>query len=109
MSISFAVALAGTVLAAVGTGLAIRLCVRKPRADMVAWVLALAGLTVALAAQAAGYRRGFVPTTFRATQLGGALVRRWRWPGVCPSWPPRGWSRASLAGSAWPGCSWWRP
>ncbi len=74
MSISFAVALAGTVLAAVGTGLAIRLCVRKPRADMVAWVLALAGLTVALAAQAAGYRRGFVPTTFRATQLGGALV-----------------------------------
>ena len=74
MSISFAIALAGTVLAAVGTGLAIRLCVRKPRADMVAWVIALAGLTVALAAQAAGYRRGFVPTTFRATQLGGALV-----------------------------------
>ena len=74
MSISFAVALAGTVLAAVGTGLAIRLCVRKPRADMVAWVVALAGLTVALAAQAAGYRRGFVPTTFRAAQLGGALL-----------------------------------
>ena len=74
MSISFAAALAGTVLAAVGTGLAIRLCVRKPRTDMVAWVIALAGLTVALAAQAAGYRRGFVPTTFRATQLGGALI-----------------------------------
>ncbi|MGI8451275.1 MAG: putative quinol monooxygenase [Streptosporangiaceae bacterium] len=74
MSISFAAALAGTVLAAVGTGLAIRLCARKPRTDMVAWVIALAGLTVALAAQAAGYRRGFVPTTFRATQLGEALV-----------------------------------
>src|SRR5580693_2455643 len=74
MSISFAVALAGTVLAAVGTGLAIRLCARKPRTDMVAWVIALAGLTVALAAQAAGYRRGFVPTTFRATQLGAALI-----------------------------------
>ena len=74
MSISFAAALAGTVLAAAGTGLAIRLCVRQPRADMVAWVIALAGLTVALAAQAAGYRRGFVPTTFRATQLGGALI-----------------------------------
>jgi quinol monooxygenase YgiN len=74
MSISFAAALAGTVLAAVGTGLAIRLCLRKPRADMVAWVVALAGLTVSLAAQAAGYRRGFVPTTFRATQLGAALV-----------------------------------
>ena len=41
---------------------------------MVAWVLALAGLTVALAAQAAGYRRGFGPTTFRAIQLGGALI-----------------------------------
>ena len=74
MSISFAAALAGTVLAAVGTGLAIRLCARKPRTDMVAWVIALAGLTVALAAQAAGYRRGFVPTTFRATQLGAALI-----------------------------------
>jgi quinol monooxygenase YgiN len=74
MSISFAAALAGTVLAAVGTGLAVRLCLRKPRADMVAWVIALAGLTVGLAAQAAGYRRGFVPTTFRVTQLGAALV-----------------------------------
>jgi len=74
MSISFAAALAGTVLAAVGTGLAIRLCVRRPRTDMVAWVIALAGLTVGLAAQAAGYRRGFVPTTFRAAQLGAALV-----------------------------------
>ena len=74
MSISFAAALAGTVLAAVGTGLAIRLCLRKPRPDMVAWVVALAGLTVGLAAQAAGYRRGFVPTTFRVTQLGAALV-----------------------------------
>ena len=74
MSISFAAALAGTVLAAAATGLAIRLCAGKPRTDMVAWVIALAGLTVALAAQAAGYRRGFVPTTFRATQLGAALI-----------------------------------
>jgi quinol monooxygenase YgiN len=74
MSISFAAALAGTVLAAVGTGLAVRLCLRTPRADMVAWVIALAGLTVGLAAQAAGYRRGFVPTTFRVTQIGAALV-----------------------------------
>lgn len=74
MSISFVAALAGTVLAAVGTGLAIRLCVRRPRTDMVAWIIALAGLTVALAAQAVGYRRGFTPTTFRATQLGAALI-----------------------------------
>ena len=54
MSTSFVAALAGTVLAAAGTGLAIRLCVRSPRTDMVAWVLALAGLTAGLAAQAAG-------------------------------------------------------
>ncbi len=74
MSISFVAALAGTVLAAVGTGLAIRLCMRQPRTDMVAWVIALAGLTIALAAQAAGYRRGFGPTTFRAAQLGAALI-----------------------------------
>jgi quinol monooxygenase YgiN len=74
MSISFVTALAGTVLAAVGTGLAIRLCMRQPRTDMVAWVIALAGLTIALAAQAAGYRRGFGPTTFRAAQLGAALI-----------------------------------
>src|SRR5258705_2476052 len=74
MSISFVAALAGTVLAAVGTGLAIRLCARQPRTDMAAWVIALAGLTVGLAAQATGYKRGFVPTTFRATQIGGALV-----------------------------------
>jgi quinol monooxygenase YgiN len=74
MSISFVAALAGTVLAAVGTGLAIRLCTRRPRTDMVAWVIALAGLTIALAAQAVGYRRGFGPTTFRATQLGAALI-----------------------------------
>ena len=74
MSISFVAALAGTVLAAAGTGLAIRLCARRPRTDMVAWVIALAGLTVGLAAQAAGYRRGFVPTTFRAAQLGAALI-----------------------------------
>lgn len=41
---------------------------------MVAWVIALAGLTVALAAQAAGYRRGFTPATFRAAQLGAGLI-----------------------------------
>ena len=108
MSISFAAALAGTVLAAVGTGLAIRLCARKPRADMVAWVIALAGLTVGLAAQAVGYRRGFVPTTFRATQLGAALV--------APAGAGLGHGRGGRQGAgravrraaaAWPGCSWW--
>jgi quinol monooxygenase YgiN len=34
----------------------------------------MAGLAIALAAQAAGYQRGFGPTTFRAGQLGVALI-----------------------------------
>ena len=74
MSISFIAALAGTAAAAVGTGLLTRLCLRMSRMDMIAWILALAGLTIALAAQAAGYKRGFGPTTFRAVQLGAALT-----------------------------------
>jgi quinol monooxygenase YgiN len=74
MSISFIAALVGTVAAAVGTGLLVRACLRMPRMDMIAWVIALAGLTIGLAAQAAGYQRGFGPTTFRAVQLGAALI-----------------------------------
>src|SRR5580693_2322194 len=73
MSISFAAALAGTVLAAVGTGLAVRLCLRTPRADMVAWVIALAGLTVGLAGQAAGYRRGCVAAKGLVARFAGRL------------------------------------
>ncbi len=42
--------------------------------DLVAWVLALAGMVIGLAAQAVGYHRGFAPTTFRAAQLGLALI-----------------------------------
>jgi quinol monooxygenase YgiN len=40
----------------------------------VALVLATAGLTVALAAMAIGYDRGFGQTTFRAVQLGAELI-----------------------------------
>ena len=74
MSISFLVAAGGTLAALVGTAALIRRCAQAPRADLVAWVLALAGMVIGLAAQAVGYRRGFGPTTFRAAQLGLALI-----------------------------------
>ena len=74
MSISLVAALVGTLAAAVGTVVLAVRCARTPRADLIAWAIATAGLTVALAAQALGYRRGFAPTTFRAVQLGAQLV-----------------------------------
>jgi quinol monooxygenase YgiN len=74
MSISLLAALAGTVAALGGLVLLIRLCTRTPRMDMIAWVVAMAGLAIALAVQAAGFQRGFGPTTFRAAQLGVALI-----------------------------------
>jgi quinol monooxygenase YgiN len=74
MSISFLVAAAGTLAALVGTAALIRRCAQAPRVDLVAWVLALAGMVIGLAAQAVGYHRGFAPTTFRAAQVGLGLV-----------------------------------
>ena len=74
MSISFLGALAGTLAALAGAGLLVRLCARAFRMDLVAFVVALGGLAIALAAQALGYHRGFGPTTFRAAQLGAALI-----------------------------------
>src|ERR1035438_1312818 len=74
MSISFMAALGGTLLAAVGTIVAVVRFARAPRADLIAWALATAGLTVALAAQTLGYRRGFDPAMFRAVQIGAQLV-----------------------------------
>ena len=74
MSISFLVAAAGTLAALVATALLIRRCTQSARVDLVAWILALAGMAIGLAAQAAGYHRGFGPTTFRAAQIGLGLV-----------------------------------
>jgi quinol monooxygenase YgiN len=74
MSISFLVAAGGTLAALVATILLIRRCVQAARVDLVAWILALAGMVIGLAAQAVGYHRGFAPTTFRAAQLGLALI-----------------------------------
>src|ERR1039458_1116583 len=74
MSISFLAGLGGTLLAAVGTIVLVVRFARAPRADLMAWALATAGLTVALAAQTLGYRRGFDPAMFRAVQIGAQMV-----------------------------------
>src|SRR6516165_7497652 len=74
MSISFAAAAVGALAALVLAGLILRRCIRAPTMAAVALVFAVAGLTVALAAQAAGYARGFDQTTFRAVQLGAQLI-----------------------------------
>jgi len=74
MSISFGAAAVGALAALVFAGLLARRCIRAPRIATVALLLAAAGLTVALGAQAAGYDRGFGQATFRAVQLGAQLV-----------------------------------
>jgi quinol monooxygenase YgiN len=74
MSISFMAALGGTLVAAVGTIVLVVRFARTPRVDLAAWAIAAAGLTIALAAQVLGYRRGFADTTFRAVQIGAQLI-----------------------------------
>jgi len=74
MSISVAAAAVGALAALVFAGLLVRRCIRAPTIATVALLVAVAGLTVALGAQAGGYARGFDQTTFRAAQLGAQLV-----------------------------------
>src|SRR5215470_3637628 len=74
MSISVAAAAIGALAALVFAGLLARRCIRAPTMPTVALLFAVAGLTVALGAQAGGYARGFDQTTFRAVQLGAQLV-----------------------------------
>ncbi len=74
MSISFLAAAAAALGAAVITGILVRRLVRLPRLHMVAWVLAAAGMTIALAAQALGFHHGFNSSTFRTVQIGARLV-----------------------------------
>ena len=74
MSVSFLAAGGGAAAAAVITAvLAVRFA-RLPRLDQAAWACAAAGLTVALAAQALGYHRGFNAAAFRAIEVGARLV-----------------------------------
>jgi quinol monooxygenase YgiN len=70
MSIHFLVAIVGTLIAAVGTGVLVSRCLRAPNAVLLAWTVAIFGLTVSLAAQAVGYELGFGPIAFRAMEIG---------------------------------------
>jgi quinol monooxygenase YgiN len=74
MSVSFLAASAATAIAAVITGMLVWRLVRLPRLDQAAWAYAAAGLTVALAAQALGYHRGFNAAAFRAIEVGARLA-----------------------------------
>ena len=103
MSISFAAALAGT-----GSPRSYRpghpAAARKTPDGHGGLVFALAGLTVALAAQAAGYRPASCPPRSAPFSSARSWSRRSRWPGAWPSWPPGVWARASPRGWSWPGC-----
>ena len=74
MSVSFLAAGAAAVAAAVITVMLVVRFARLPRLDQAAWVCAAAGLTVALAAQALGYHRGFNAAAFRAIEVGARLI-----------------------------------
>jgi len=74
MSISLGAAAVGALVALVFAGLLARRCIRAPTIATVALLVAVAGLTVALGAQAGGYHHGFSQTTFRAVQIGAQLI-----------------------------------
>jgi quinol monooxygenase YgiN len=64
----------GAVAAAVGSGVLLARCFRSPRADVIAWSIALLGLLISLGAQALGYQGGFDGAIFRAMELGGQVI-----------------------------------
>ena len=74
MSVSFLAAGVATAVAVVITAILVARFVRLPRLDQAAWAVAAAGLTVALAAQALGYHRGFNAASFRAIEVGARLA-----------------------------------
>jgi len=74
MSISLIVSGIGAVAAAVGVGLLLARSLRAPRADLIAWVVALLGLLISLAAQAIGHLMGFSALSFRLMELGAQVV-----------------------------------
>ncbi|HSS89405.1 MAG TPA: hypothetical protein VLL69_08810, partial [Streptosporangiaceae bacterium] len=61
LSLSFLAAVAGTLAAVVLTGMLVRRCVRVRRADLLAWTIAAAAITIALAAHALGAYRDLAP------------------------------------------------
>lgn len=68
------VAVAGALVAAVGSAVLLARCFRTPRGDLIAWSVGLLGLLVSLGAQAMGYASGYDPAIFRAMELGGQVV-----------------------------------
>src|SRR5262245_4937603 len=74
MSISVGAAAVGALVVLVFAGLLARRCIRAPTMATVALLVAVAGLTLALGAQAGGYAHGFDQITFRAVQLGAQLI-----------------------------------
>src|SRR5215472_2632608 len=74
MSVSFLAAGVAAAAAAVITVVLVMRFARLPRPDQAAWACAAAGLTLALAAQALGYKRGFNPAAFRAIEVGARLA-----------------------------------
>src|SRR5215469_7612021 len=74
MSVSFLAAGGATAVAAVITGILVGRFANLPRMDQAAWMCAAAGLTIALGAQALGYRQGFDAAAFRAIQVGARLI-----------------------------------
>lgn len=74
MSISVLVAVAGALVAAVGTGVVAGRCISSPRPSLIAWTVGLLALTIALLAQSIGFATGFEPLAFRVLQLTAQLV-----------------------------------
>jgi quinol monooxygenase YgiN len=74
MSLHLLAALGGALIAAAGTYMLAARCLRVRNGALVAWTVAMFGLTVALAAQAIGYATGFGQVTFRAMELGAQVV-----------------------------------
>jgi quinol monooxygenase YgiN len=72
--ISLAVSGVGAVVAAVGSGVLLARCFREPRADLIAWSLALLGLLISLGSQALGHLTGFDPAMFRGMEIGGQVI-----------------------------------
>jgi hypothetical protein len=61
LSLSLLAAVAGTLAAVVLTGILVRRCVRVRRADLLAWTIAAAAITIALAAHTLGAYRDLAP------------------------------------------------
>ena len=74
MSIHFLAALAGALIAAAGCGMLAARCVRSRNTAVMAWAVALAGLTASLGAQALGYDIGFWADAFRVMAIGSLVI-----------------------------------